>query len=223
MGTKAHIKRMPRISVKLDNEPLAKAFTYRYLGITVDSNLNFKAHTKGLIRNVNHKVYLFRKVRGKLTDESSEKVLRNMILPSIDYGDIIYGTTTKTILENLQYSFNRGLKTTYRNEEFHVDPCLKKLKVNKLHDRRDMHLATSAFDLSTDDTLVDNRDIRTRAHDQKLLVIHRPINPFYRKSLAFRVPTLWNSFHVDTRNIADKDRFQRWNKKRFKDLLIAPT
>ena len=46
---KAHIRRMPRITLKLNNEPLAKAFTYRYLGINVDTNLNFKSHTKGVI------------------------------------------------------------------------------------------------------------------------------------------------------------------------------
>ena len=223
LGTKAHIKRMPRISVKLDNAPLAKAFTYRYLGITIDTNLDFKAHTKGLIRNINHKVYLFRRVRGKLTEESSEKVLRNMILPSIDYGDIIYSVTSKTVLEGLQYAFNRGLKTTYRNEEFHVVPSLRKLKVSRLQDRREMHLYTAAFDLSTNESWIDNRDIRTRAHDQKMLIVNRPKNPFYRKSLEFRVPTLWNSFTNETRSIADKDRFQRWNKKRFKDLLSAPT
>ena len=100
-----------------------------------------------------------------------------------------------------------------------MEPCLRKLNVNRLEDRRQMHLNTAAFDLSLDDSHIDKRDIRTRAHDQKLLNINRPINPFYRKSLEFRVPTTWNSFESDTRSIIDKDRFQRWNKKRFKDLL----
>ena len=37
-----------------------------------------------------------------------------MILPAIDYGDLIYGITTKTILENLQYAFNRGFKNYFQ-------------------------------------------------------------------------------------------------------------
>ena len=222
LGIKAHIRRMPRITLKLNNEPLAKAFTYRYLGINVDTNLNFKSHTKGVIRSVNHKVYMMRRTRRGIPQKASEKVLKCMIFPAIDYGDLLYGITTKTILENLQYAFNRGLKTTFKDEEFHVEPCLRKLQVNKLEDRRNMHLNTAAFDLSQNDSYIDNRDIRTRAHDQKLLKIKRPINPFYRKSLEFRVPTTWNSFDNDTRSIIDKDRFQRWNKKRFKDLLQTP-
>ena len=39
-----------------------------------------------------------------------------MILPTIDYGDMLHCVTTKKILENLQYAFNMGLKTTFNNE-----------------------------------------------------------------------------------------------------------
>ena len=82
-----------------------------------------------------------------------------------------------------------------------------------------MHLSQAAFDLSLNEQWIDGRDIRTRAHDGKLLTIKRPKKNFYRKSLEFRLPTLWNSFKQDTRNIIEKDKFQRWNKKRYKDIL----
>ena len=68
-----------------------------------------------------------------------------MILPSLDYGDTIYDITQKTILENLQSAFNRGLKTTYNKEEFHEAPCLVKLKVNTLADRREIYHIGQGF------------------------------------------------------------------------------
>ena len=222
LGTDANIKSMQKVSLKIDNAPLTKAHTYRYLGITLDTNLNFKAHTKGLCRNVNYKVKLLRRVRRKLAEKSSAKVLTCMILPTIDYGDTLYNVTNLNILENLQYAFNRGLKTTYNKEEFHVEPCLQKCNVNKLDDRRTMHMNTAAFDFSSDENNLDIRDIRTRAHDERLVKIIRPKNPFYRKSYEFRVSSLWNSFNNEIRAYVDKEKFQRWNKKRFKDILHPP-
>ena len=145
-----------------------------------------------------------------------------MILPTIDYGDTLYSVTNQNILENLQYAFNRGLKTTYNNEEFHVDPCLRKCDVNRLDDRRTMHLNTAAFDFSADVNNLDIRDIRTRAHDEHLVKIVRPKNPFYRKSFEFRVSSLWNSFDNEIRAHTENEKFQRWNKKRYKDILHPP-
>ena len=49
IGTDANLKSMQKVSLKLGWAALNKTFTYRYLGITIDSNLNFKAYTKGLI------------------------------------------------------------------------------------------------------------------------------------------------------------------------------
>ena len=222
IGTIANIRSMPKVALKLDDASLTKAHTYRYLGITLDSNLDFKAHTKGTARNVNHKVRLLRRARKKMAEKTSAKVLTSMILPAIDYGDILYSVSTKDSLENLQYAFNRGLKTTYNKEDFHVEPCLRKLGVNTLEDRREMHLSSAAFDFASIDKNIDKRNIRTRAHDNRLVKIVWPKNPHYRKSHEFRVSTLWNSFKDETRAIIDKDKFQRWNKKRYKDILYPP-
>ena len=81
---------------------------------------------------------------------------------------------------------------------------------------------TAAFNYSINADHVDIRDIRTRAHDERLVKVIRPKNPFYRKSYEFRVSTLWNSFNNDIRSYKENEKFQRWNKKRFKDILYPP-
>ena len=91
-----------------------------------------------------------------------------------------------------------------------------------MDDRRTMHLNTAAFDFSMVEVNIDSRDIRTRAHDERLVKIIRPKNPFYRKSYEFRVSSLWNSFDNEIRAHTEKDKFQRWNKKRYKDILHPP-
>ena len=80
-----------------------------------------------------------------MAEKTSAKVLTSMILPAIDYWDVLYSVSTQNT-QNLQYAFNRGLKTTYIMDEFPVEASLKKCNVNKLEDRRTMHLNTAAFD-----------------------------------------------------------------------------
>ena len=153
--------------LKIAGSTLAITQTYRYLGMTLDTLLNFKEHTKILLKSINFKTYLFRRERLSLTDDSALKVVKSMILPVIDYGDIIYGTTNKTLLDQVQSAFNRGLKTAYYldDDKRDIDKLLGKAKVNTLLDRREMHMNTAAFKISQIEANVDTRNIRTRAHD----------------------------------------------------------
>ena len=67
-----------------------------------------------------------------------------------------------------------------------------------------------AFKASMSPDLIDVRNIRTRAHDQRLLKIKRVKNPAYRNSLEFRTAIKWNSLHKDTRKIDDLASFTTW-------------
>ena len=218
-GPIAVINKSQKPVLQINNTRLTVTNTYRYLGMTLDSQLNFKEHTKTLLKSVNFKTYLFRRTRIELTDASALDVLISLILPVIDYGDIIYGVTTKTLMNQLQSAFERGLKTAYYMDEDrrNVPKLMSKAKVNILSDRRQMHLNTAAFNISSIENNIDIRDIRTRAHDGKLLKVIWPKDPFYRKSLEYRLPTVWNALETDTRNIALKVTFQTWNKKFFLD------
>ena len=185
--------------------------------MTLDSQLNFKDHTKTLLKSVNFKTYLFRRTRLELTDISALVVLISLILPVIDYGDIIYGVTTKTLLNQLQSAFERGLKTAYYMDDDRRDVAklMAKAEVNLLSNRREMHMNMASFNISLLPGNVDQRDIRTRAHDGKLLKVIWPKDPFYRKSLEYRLPIVWNNLKTETRNITLKVPFQTWNKKHF--------
>ena len=142
-----------------------------------------------------------------------------MILPVIDYADTIYMVTTATLLNNLQNAFNRGLKTAYMNQRDTIESLQRESKVGTLEKRRLMHLNTASFNLSLEEDCIDNRDIRTRAHDARMMVVKRPKDAFYRKSLEFRLSTNWNDLHHTSRALDTKVAFQTWNFKNNQDHL----
>lgn len=61
---------------------LGEVGSYKYLGVHIDEDLSFSTHIRHVIKNVAHKIYLFCKVRSKLTKKSALDVYKAMILRS---------------------------------------------------------------------------------------------------------------------------------------------
>ena len=189
--------------------------------MTLDNLLSYKPHVQNLTRNLNFKNSLFRKIRLSMTQKSAADVLKLMLLPSIDYGDIFYTSAIKTELEHLQSSFDRGLRTTYIHEDtINAKKLTKIAELNSLADRRTFHVELTAFKLTLDNNEMDNRLIFTRLHDGKLLHTTWPKNPHYRKSLRYRQATTWNSFHTNIRIIDDLNTFIAKRKEFYVNKLL---
>ena len=100
--TRALSKKLHRPKLKLGDEKIVNAPSYNYLGMTLDNKLNMKKQIGITKRNVEHKLYMFRRVRHNLPEKASLTVVKTMLLPILDYGDLIYSVAPVTILENLQ-------------------------------------------------------------------------------------------------------------------------
>ena len=69
---------------------LQKVVSYKYLGVILDTNLNFKLHVETLLKTLRYKLYIFSKIRKYLTVQASLCIFKATMLPYIDYGDIFY-------------------------------------------------------------------------------------------------------------------------------------
>ena len=61
---------------------------YKYLGVILDSKLNFEAHCKEIIKTFSFKPYLYRQVLNCLNDLATKLVLKTMVLSYLDYGSM---------------------------------------------------------------------------------------------------------------------------------------
>ena len=73
-------------ALNIDNINIGYTDTFRYLGVEIQSNLLFKAHTNRLNKNASHKLFLLRRLRHVLTTQASILVLKSMFLGVLDYG-----------------------------------------------------------------------------------------------------------------------------------------
>ena len=187
-STKALKNQLVHLNIVIAGEKIKSAPTYKYLGVTLDPLLSYSHHIATVKRNVQHKLYLFNKIKYNMPKTAAIKIVKSMILPIMDYCDVFYGIATKTNCHKLQLLQNRALKIAYRRQGItNIATLHRKAKLNKLKHRRQQHLWEIAFRKSLMDTKLDNRQIRTRVHDQRLLRVIKAKKPAYRKSLRYRL------------------------------------
>ena len=110
-GTRERVKRSKKTSLCINNEKLQMVPSFKYLGIFLDSTLSYNIlHINSLIRSVIHKVTLLAKVKTYLRDEVALQINKSMILPYLDYADVIFDKAHSQDLEKLQRLQNRCLK-----------------------------------------------------------------------------------------------------------------
>ena len=113
MGTAPRVKECGNLPLRINGHELDRTKTYKYLGITLDQHLTYRAHLSTLNGTVRHKIYLLRTVRPYLTEYAALQVYRQMILPILEYGNALYASAPKSCLDKLQRAQNSGLKAVY--------------------------------------------------------------------------------------------------------------
>ena len=96
-------------SFTLGLNPLDRVKEYRYLGVLLDSDLNFNSQRENLYRRVNYKLGFFRKIRSYLDMNTAITIYKSTILPIIEYADFVYDLNIKFVSKKLQTLQNQGL------------------------------------------------------------------------------------------------------------------
>ena len=219
-GTRQKVKKAKNTQVYMNNQLLQTVPTYKYLGFTLDSVLSFNSHVSNVINLVLYKLNLLSKIRRFLKSATALKIYKSMILPYFDYGDIIYGSANKDGLDKLQRLQNKGLKLCMGYDRRHnTDDLHREAKCPKLESRRSAHINNFMFNRIDRSDLVDNRPIRTRAHDAPLFRVDIPKNETFKRSVAYAGSTKWNALPTEMRNIKSTAVFKNTQKRVMMDTV----
>ena len=208
-GSPVKISKLPDFEIKIEGSPLTVATHYKYLGITLDRQLNYTKHIQTVISKVSLKLKQFRRMRYFLDVKAATLVYKNMILPIIEYGDIFLVGTTAENRKKLQILQNKGLRCALREQDTSINKLHRKVQLQRLKYRRDQHLLSYMYDVATDDKQHKPKtcSIKTRSHNKKLLKICRPKTEKFKNSLAYRGPKKWNSLPEQYHHVTTRQQF----------------
>ena len=181
-----------------------------YLGVNVDQNLNFEGFLKSIIQKVNYKLYLFSKIRYVLTFAAAVLVYKQMVLPFLDYLDILIDSGPKKYVEKLQILQFRGIKIIYQyyiegrkiksSDEEHLH---SEIGLQFLNERRKKHLLHMMYNLKIrHPDLLDVREkgMQLRSSSNVRFKEHKLNSEIYIKSLYVRGCNLWKQLSCKIQN-----------------------
>lgn len=219
-GTHQAIKKANKPDILIDGTKIDYVPSYKYLGIKLDPILNFKIHLSSNLRSARHKLYMLKRMRHLLTDEHSLIVYKAMVLPYLEYGNVLHMHGNKSLNNALQKLQNYGLKMCLRLRK--REPTIsvhRKARLNTLMDRAHYQLLRIMYRRSDDPKYTDNRQIQTRQHTGICLARKGYTSAIAQRSSQYYGSREFNRQTIEVRSLKPYSRFSYALKKSMIDLL----
>ena len=85
------LKNVESINLVINQQSLEKANKFKYLGVIINENLNWADHVDYVQSKVSRRLGILKRIRHLLPTKTREIVFNTLILPILDYGDIVWG------------------------------------------------------------------------------------------------------------------------------------
>ena len=123
----------PHVTLIVNNLPILSCDKAKYLGVFIDSRLNFHSHIKSVENKVARSLGILSKLKHFLPSNSLLKLYYAFIHPHLLYGLSIWGCTHKSYLSKLQTLQNKVVKIIGGGKYMdHATPFCSKLKILKI-------------------------------------------------------------------------------------------
>ena len=111
IGSSQRIKAFESMILRIDEDELEKVTSYKYLGVIINETVNWSEHIEMIQRKVLQRLGMLRRIKHLLPQSTREVVVNTLILPLLDYGDLVWGDKSNdTLMNSLQVLQNKAAK-----------------------------------------------------------------------------------------------------------------
>lgn len=91
----------------LDSSSLEPTDTIKYLGVWLEQELSFKTHVQNIANKLNYRLKSLYQSVNCFSFQVRKRIVSQLLLPILDYADIVYLNTTETCLHQLDVVYNK--------------------------------------------------------------------------------------------------------------------
>ncbi len=228
-GTQRQLAKCDALNVECDGIKLEQITSYKYLGIMVDSKLSFDKNTEYIYSKVIKRIGVLGKSRFFLSQELALYLYKQLILPLLDYGDVLYDGTSQKNSHVIQKLQNAAFRRILKAPKLTPTQCLHDdLGMDRLHIRREKHICTEMYkivheihpiSLKSYVQMLDNVSNRvTRQSSALALYICKPRLELTKRSFFYRGPILWNNLPVYVQEAPTLECFKKLLNTWYEDI-----
>jgi hypothetical protein len=100
----------PSSITTLDGSDLEYVDTYKYLGVWLDCKLSFHTHIKHLQSQVKSGIGFRFRNKASFTHAAKHTLVKPIILPVLDFSDVIYKIASNTLLSKLDAVYHSAIR-----------------------------------------------------------------------------------------------------------------
>uniref|UniRef100_A0A9J8BQG6 Reverse transcriptase domain-containing protein n=1 Tax=Cyprinus carpio carpio TaxID=630221 RepID=A0A9J8BQG6_CYPCA len=90
----------------LDSSPLESTETFKYLGVWLETDLSFKTHVQVMTNKLNSRLKILYQSVNCFNFLVRKRIVLQLLMPILDYADIIYQNTTASCLHSIDVVYN---------------------------------------------------------------------------------------------------------------------
>lgn len=212
-----------------DGYSLARVENFVYLGVKLDSELNFESAILDTIKRLSHKIFTLSIIRRDMSTSCAILLYKTMVLPIIDYCNFCFTACTEKLKTKVQRLQNRALRICLKSNRYdRTNDLHTRARIATLSKRREVDILKLFHKkvylnnqqycdiiisniINNDDNLhsINERNLPlTRAMSAPLINTKIPNSEKFRRSLLYTGASLWNSLSSELRNTRDYNAFK---------------
>ena len=122
----------------------SEGWNFQYLGVKLDQHLTFQEHINWVYKRSSMKLGAIQKIRDNLTQPIALSLYTSLVLPHLDYCDIVYDCSSNQNLNRLQILQNSACRTILLvDADTHITDMHNRLGLLTLQSRRDLRMSIS--------------------------------------------------------------------------------
>ena len=223
------VDQLDAIDVKVGHMALAikECKEIKYLGLILDSELNFKGHIDYIIKKVMKRIGAMYRSKSLLPIKYRKMFANALMLPQFDYLDTIYCRAGKTKLAELDVLYKKVAKIALgvQQTESSIN-VYRDMKWLPLHLRRQLHFSNYMFRIIHDNCPTNFMNKfnyvsgGSRNGEHCNLYINRSTS---HKNFRYLGAKCWNNVPLDLRNQSDISSFSSIYKKQLLTSITTDT
>ena len=218
-------------SVCINGSPLEKCDQYKYLGVVIDKNLNWKSHVDYISTKISKACGVLSKLRHFMSSKILVEIYHALVHSYLRYGIITWGNASDTTLKPIQTLINRVIRiiTFAPFGRIELEPLYKELQILNL--KNTFYLETSKFMFKLENDMLPQRfanhfenepftshksSYALRCNRGMKRMVTRLVSS--KNSIQIRGPDLWKNIPEIFKKCSSLHNF----KKLVKCMLIEP-
>jgi len=219
LNTKTHKEHQ----LAIDNVNIKQVDTTKFLGIHIDSKLQWHEHIKHVKKKMSSGLYALNSSKHILQQSHMKTLYYSLVHPYLNYGCLLWGNTHKTYLNKLEIVQRKAIRViTKSNYNAATSPLFKKTNILKLSDVYNAQISTFMYDYSKSNLpspllqiFITNNTVHSHQtrHSSDIHITHRRSETVSR-SFIYRCPDIWLSLPAAIKHSVSHNAF-KYKLKRY--------